>query len=282
MAGKASQRAPVAEGRHDAPTRCHAGQHRETRRAIRRIVRDVSGPASLPPVEVVLVAAILAIAIAVGILSWRAERRHQEALQQLAERLGFRFDPGPDKAHDGCYEQFEIFRRGHSRAAIYTMTGSLEILGRRCAARCGDFRYKVTRKSGKSSSTTTYRFSYLIVHLPWQTPPLLIRPEGIFDKIAGAFGFDDIDFESAEFSRRFYVKSTDKRFAYAVIHPRMMEFLMREQPPMLDIEGGAICCSDGQRRWQPADYELRIAFLRQFLEHWPRHLQRDLEAAWKS
>ena len=45
-------------------------------------------------------------------------------------------------------------------------------------------------------TTRTHRFSYLIVHLPFSgLPDLLIRPEGVFDKMAGAFGFDDIDFE---------------------------------------------------------------------------------------
>ena len=60
-------------------------------------------------------------------------------------------------------------------------------------------------------------------------PDLLIRPEGFFDKVAGAFGFDDIDFESEEFSRAFFVKSSDKRFAYDVLHPRMLELLMAER-----------------------------------------------------
>ena len=65
-------------------------------------------------------------------------------------------------------------------------------------------------RSGKSTQTHTYRFSYLIAHVPFAgVPALLNRREGMFDKIAGAFGFDDIDYESAEFSRRFQVKSAD-------------------------------------------------------------------------
>ena len=87
----------------------------------------------------------------------------------------------------------------------------VEIDGRPYPVKMGDFNYKVTRSTGKGSNTTTYRLSYLILHLPFAlTPDLLIRREGVFDKIAGAIGFDDIDFESAEFSRRFYVKSSDR------------------------------------------------------------------------
>jgi hypothetical protein len=223
---------------------------------------------------------VIAVIAGVGTalwFGWKAEQERKRKLTELAQRLGFRFHPDADSDHDDRYAQFEIFRRGHSRVALNTMAGSLDVLGRSCSACCGDFRYRVTRSSGKGSRTSTYRFSYLIVHLPWHTPALVVRPEGVFDKIAGAFGFDDIDFESVEFSRRFYVKSQDKRFAYDVLHPRMMEFLLAERPPMVDIEGGAVCLSDGQRRWEPEDYERMIAFLRAFLDQWPVHLRQDLE-----
>ncbi len=38
--------------------------------------------------------------------------------------------------------------------------------------------------------------------------------------------YGDISFESNEFSRRFRVKSRDKKFAYDVCHPRMIDFLL--------------------------------------------------------
>ena len=157
------------------------------------------------------------------------------------------------------------------------MYGSVTLFGQGCDLVAGDFRYKVTSGSGKNRSTSTYHFSYLIIHLPWRASPLLIRPEGVFDKIKGAFGFDDIDFESAEFSRKFYVKSDDKRFAYDVLHPRMMELLLRSKPPMIDIEGGALCLSGGSRRWGVDNFKRHIKFLGQFCEQWPRHLLKELD-----
>ena len=73
-------------------------------------------------------------------------------------------------------------------------------------AKMGDFVYKITTSTGKSTQTRTYRFSYLILHLPFgNVPDLLIRREGMFDKLAGAFGFDDIDFESAVAEARRWV-----------------------------------------------------------------------------
>lgn len=232
---------------------------------------------SSPLVVVAVIGGIALIAV-IAYFSWLAEKKRKEELTTLASDLGLDFAPGNDHDHDDEYAQFEIFRRGHSRVASNTLRGKLTFFEQDCSVITGDFRYKVTSGSGKNRSTRTYRFSYLIVHMPWQTPPLLIRPEGVFDKIKGVLGFEDIDFESAEFSRKFYVKSQDKRFAYDVLHPRMMEFLLAAQPPMIDIENGALCLSDGRRRWQPEQFKARIQFLNNFCTQWPKHLVKDLKA----
>ena len=206
------------------------------------------------------------------------EKKRREDLTALADKHGFRFDPSHDSSHDDEYAQFEIFRRGHSRVAKNTLTGTVELFERSCRLVMGDFRYKITSGSGKNRRTTTYNFSYLIVHPPWHTPPLLIRPEGVWDKLKGAFGFDDIDFESDEFSRKFYVQSSDRKFAYDVLHPRMMEFLLQNSPPMIDIEGGALCLSGGRRRWEPDRFEGAIDTVRRFCELWPRHLVKEFDS----
>jgi hypothetical protein len=214
----------------------------------------------------------------IAYLSWLAAKKRREALAALAQDLGWRFHPDRDSYHDDEYSHFEIFRKGHSRYAFNTLLGKVEIDGRDFPAKAGDFRYKVTSGSGKNRRTTTHTFSYLIFHLPFRdTPDLLIRPEGIFDKLAGVFGFDDIDFESEEFSRRFHVKSSDRRFAYDVIHPRMMEYLLGVRAPLIDIERGRCCLSNGSARWDPQDFRNSIRFLREFFDLWPDHLTAQLE-----
>lgn len=227
---------------------------------------------------ILIIVAVLAIAVVVY-LSYLAAKRRREALAALAGELGWRFDPSRDRSHDDEYAHFEIFRRGHSRAAYNTLFGELEIYRRTCPAKMGDFTYKITTSTGKSTQTHTYRFSYLIVHLPFAgVPDLLIRREGMFDKLAGAFGFDDIDFESAEFSKRFYVKSPDKRFAYDVIHPRMMEFLLGGDPPTVDIEAGRCCLSDGRHRWSPEDFGATLSWVIEFFDRWPDHVTAALKS----
>ena len=228
-----------------------------------------------------MVLSIVLFVLLVGVMAYFGhlqEKKRREELAALAERLGFRFDPNNDSSHDDEYAQFEIFRRGHSRVAKNTLTSTVELFERSCRLVMGDFRYKITSGSGKNRRTTTYNFSYLIVHPPWQTPPLLIRPEGVWDKLKGAFGFDDIDFESDEFSRKFYVQSSDRKFAYDVLHARMMEFLLQNSPPMIDIEDGALCLSGGRRRWEPDRFEGAIDLVRRFCELWPRHLVKEFDS----
>jgi hypothetical protein len=227
---------------------------------------------------ILLIVVIAVIAIVAGYYSYLAQQKRREELSNLANEIGWSFDPDRDVSHDEEYADFEMFRRGHSRAAYNTLAGSLTIDDRTYPAKMGDFTYKITSSNGKSTTTRTYHFSYLIVHLPFPaTPDLLIRREGLFDKVAGFFGFDDIDFESEEFSRKFCVKSPDKKFAYDVIHPRMMEFLLQSAPTAIDIERGCCCLSDGSRRWEPVQFKAMLTWIDKFFDQWPDHLTAQLD-----
>jgi hypothetical protein len=234
---------------------------------------------TIDPMEIAFILVIVVVVVGmVGYLAYLAEKKRREALFALAQKLGWRFDPSRDHRHDREYANFALFRRGHSRCAFNTLTGEMTIQDRRYAAKMGDFRYKITSGSGKNRRTRTYTFSYLIVDMPFRgTPPLLIRREGMFDKLAGFFGFGDINFESAEFSRRFHVSSSDRKFAYDVITARMMEFLLTSDPLTIDIEHNRLCLSDGRRTWQPDEFERRVQWVEQFFDLWPKHVKVALE-----
>ncbi len=232
---------------------------------------EVGGP--------ILIVLVIALVITAAIFGHIAAKKRREALAALADSLGWSYDPDHTTAGTAPLEHFDMFNRGRSRRAYNTLWGTLDTDGIDCSAQAGDYRYKVTRGSGKNRRTHTYRFSYLIFRLPFRgVPDLTIRREGLFDKISGAFGFDDIDFESAEFSKKYYVQSSDRRFAYDLIHPRMMEFLLRVHPPRIDFSGGYVLLTDGKSTWQAEQFERRLAFAREFLELWPAHLADSLQA----
>ncbi len=50
-------------------------------------------------------------------------------------------------------------------------------------------------------------------------------------------GYDDIDFESNEFSKNFCVRSKNKKFAYDFCNSQMIEYLMPHSNSNLEVEG---------------------------------------------
>jgi hypothetical protein len=76
--------------------------------------------------------------------------------------------------------------------------------------------------------------------LPAPFRDLTIRRENFFTKVAEVFGYQDINFESAEFSKTFCVRSPDKKFAYDVCNAKMMEYLLANHDLSVEIENQAL------------------------------------------
>ncbi|MEL6329743.1 MAG: hypothetical protein AAFR38_08785 [Planctomycetota bacterium] len=230
-----------------------------------------------PPILQVLFGLVFVVgAIAAGIYAHQQEKKRTAALLEFARIRGFTLSPssGPEPFH----AHFEIFRRGFDRRALNTITGSIDVNGRPFGITTGDFRYRERRGSGKNRRTVTIKFSYLVAQLPFMhIPDTRVRREHWGDKLASVFGADDIDFESERFSRDFHVKCDSKRFAFDLIDPRMMEFLMASDPPNFEIERGRLLIHTGAGRWKPGQFARQLSWLDDFGEHWPDHLVRKLE-----
>ena len=159
------------------------------------------------PILFVLIAVVIGIAIVVGLL---AAAKRRQAMAVWASGKGLQFSAGKDHSFDNRFAAFKCLRQGNSRYAHNIISGvcdGLEIQA---------FDYHYVTGSGKNR--TTHTFSAMLVKSPLPLQPLYIRRENIFDKVTEFFGLDDIDFESAEFSRKFFVKAPDKKWAYDVIH----------------------------------------------------------------
>lgn len=229
--------------------------------------------------------ALITLVIKAGI---EAEKRRKQRIAEMhafADSLGLAFHPGRDPDHDDKYAHFELFRRGFDRAAYNTMFGTITLGNAVVELNSGDFTYKTretytTTVNGKTQTRTRivkHHFSYFIMELPYITmPDLLIRREGFFDKIASAFGKNDIDFESAEFSRKYFVKCESRKFAYDIVHPRMMEFILETEPGLIDIEHSRICLTDGASVWKATRFAGALDWTKQFLDHWPDFVVKDL------
>jgi len=111
------------------------------------------------------------------------------------------------------------FGIGHSRRTSEVMVGRW---GGRPAV---SFTYTYRAGSGKSEST--YTFHVLALPLPAYLPTLELTPDGLGARVAKAFGGQDIQFESDDFNRAWRVECRDLKFAHDIVHPRLMERLLR-------------------------------------------------------
>lgn len=231
------------------------------------------------PVGVVIAIVVVVIVIVLAIVAGhKAAKQRRADLLALSGRYGMSFDPGHDHEHEHRYGHFEVFSRGFGKSAYNTMRGEVEIGGRAMGCVMGDYTYKTREGSGKNRRTVTHRLSYCIVETAWLTMPnLLIRREHFFDKIGSAFGFDDIDFESNEFSKKYFVKSPNKKLAYDICHPRMIEWLLETEPSVVDMERGRLCLTEGNRLWDTGRFGYTLGWVDRFIEQWPGFVVEDLE-----
>ncbi|MFH2052784.1 MAG: hypothetical protein ABIK96_10010 [bacterium] len=160
----------------------------------------------------------LAIVITIGVIAWRQEQQRRQALLLWAHGRGWRLDSSGRKDWHKNWPGLKVFDRGHSKSSKNIVKGAIEGLD----VSCFDFQYV----TGSGKNRQTHRRGVVILGCEFPTIPLQIRREHAFDKVGEFLGKDDIDFESAEFSRRFYVTSSDRKWAYDIIHGRTMEYLL--------------------------------------------------------
>ncbi|MCU0782778.1 MAG: DUF3137 domain-containing protein [Verrucomicrobia bacterium] len=194
------------------------------------------------------------VIVAVIYGAWAAKKRRAE-LSGLAARLGLRFDPEDDRGLADRFEFLDHLAQGDNRYAFNALSGEYqtnEIL-------VFDYHYETHSTDSKGRRQTHHHyFSFFILMLPVAFPELRITREGWFSKIAQAFGYDDIDLESAEFSRAFCVRSKDKKFAYDVCNSQMMEYLLANRDLSIEIECGALALAfDSRLSAQEIEFNLQ-------------------------
>jgi len=197
--------------------------------------------------------------------------KRRKALSTWANAHELSFDADKNFSFDKRFEAFDCLCKGSDRYGHNIMRGDWH--GRQMEA--FDYHYETSSTNSKGgSSTTDHHFSAVILASEMPLKPLFIRPEGFFDKITEFFGYDDIDFESAEFSRTFYVKAPEKRWAYDVIHPRTMEFLLAGPRLTIQFDRHHVIAADTSR-FSPAEFQRAADVIAGILDRLPEYVIRD-------
>jgi len=204
-----------------------------------------------------LIVLFIVAAIVIAVVGWWMEKKRREALAALAASLGLSFSHQKDRALAGQLSFLDKTQSGSNRYCYNVMQGNWQ--GHNILA--FDFHYETHSRDSKGRRKTNHHYlSYVTLRLPKAFPELTIAPEGFFSKIAQAVGYDDIDFESAEFSREYVVRSADRKFAYDFCHARTIEFLLAEPVYHLEVEHDRLAVCQ-KRRFKVEEIRGRLEHL---------------------
>lgn len=219
---------------------------------------------------------VLVVFVAFAIWAWihesKKRRLRQEALAKWAHQRGWDYSPGNEHDVEGQFPQFSCFRQGSNRYGYNIVRGALDSHPL-CAL---DYHYETYSTDSKGRRTTHHHhFSALLMDTGLRLQPLAIRPESWFDKVAEFFGFDDIDFESAEFSRAFHVKCRDKRHAFDMIPQATMEFLLESPRFTLELATPYVLVYRS-KTFKPMEFDQALALAQGFMARVPKDIRAAL------
>ncbi len=213
----------------------------------------------------------IALVVVMGVLGHRAAQQRREALAAWGASRGLRFSPDHAGDFDDRFPAFSCLRQGSGRYAYNRLEGDWN--GRPFLG--FDYHYETHSTDSKGRRTTHHHhFSAVMLASAAPLKPILIRPEGVLDRVSAFFGFEDINFESAEFSRRFHVTSPDRKWAYDLLHPRAMEFLMAAPVCSLEFDAGRVLAWRGST-FTPADFEQAAGVIAGLLDQMPGYLLKE-------
>ena len=186
-----------------------------------------------------IIIGFVALFIVIGVFGYISSMKRRQAMMALATRLGLNFYPGKDRDMARRYRFLDKLRAGRDRYAFNTLTGGYQDHD----VTVFDYHYK----TGSGKDAHHHYISFFLLKMPVIFPELVIVREGLLSKIGQALGYDDIDFESHEFSRKFCVRSKDKKFAYDVCNALMIEYLLSNDDLSIEIENNILAISFNRR-----------------------------------
>lgn len=222
---------------------------------------------------ILIIVGVIVIIIVFAVLKHQQSEKRKKELAGWAFSKGLNFNPARDSGMDNSYSYFKCLQRGENRYGYNIIEGNV---GNR-PMRAFDYHYETNHTDSKGQRHTShYYFSAVVVEANLPLKPLFIRNERLFDKLAEFIGFDDIDFESSEFSKKFYVKAPDKKWAYDVLSQATMEFMLGA--PRFDIEfGGRQAIAYRNSIFKAVEFEEALNLVNGILDRLPDSLIQELK-----
>jgi hypothetical protein len=209
------------------------------------------------------------------------ERSRRRAFQRLAVELGLTYEARDDNLVEHLGLAHALRQGKHSRLvcmlgdpparyAFNVLSGSYAGF----SVRAFDFHCDPVRTSNKyTSQTDIHCISVFMVVQEKPFPPLLIYPRSRWMRLEQMVKLERVELEAAEFAQAFVVRADDRKFAYDVCHPRMMEYLLEHDDLSLEIEGRCVATTFEQRV-KPTELPGRLQQLIEIRQLFPEYLYR--------
>jgi hypothetical protein len=174
----------------------------------------------------VIFGAFLVLVVAVAVFGYLQAKQRRETLAAYAAGRGWTYTEQDPSLLDRF--QGDPFQQGQDREAFNVLRGSVD--GRPIVA--FDYQYVTTSTATDAQGHShterhTHPFSVVGVNTGAVMPALSVTPEGMVGRFFGRLTNSDIELESEAFNRAFTVHCPSRRFASDVLHPRMMEMLLK-------------------------------------------------------
>ena len=154
-----------------------------------------------------IIMAVIAFLIIFGIIvvfSTLLDRKRTEALHAMAGERNLAFFKDDELGLLTALNHLSLFSKGRDKKVSNVIKGDTEDID------IFVFDYEYTTGQGKSRSTprqTVMMFRTAALRLP----AFALRPENVFHKIGGLFGYQDIDFEHfPDFSAKYLLRGEDE------------------------------------------------------------------------
>jgi hypothetical protein len=205
-----------------------------------------------------------------------AAGRQTNAMAKFANvnKWQFEFETGEYRR---VFQSFP-FNQGFDPRDVNCISGPFN--GRQCSTFTHE--YEIGTRNDKNTSNRRERWQITAVKLDYPLQTIDILPDDTLAKSAKLFGGQDIDFESADFNAKWRVVGRNLKYAHDIVHPRMMERLLRPDAEGLAIriEGPYVLCWQWNRRG-PADLARRLGVLTSIAKLIPAFVLREFEYEYK-
>ena len=165
------------------------------------------------------------------LIFWRMGMIRTEQFALISAKLKLNFFPKGSPSLFERLKPFHLFSKGWSRKIKNLMEGEAN------KVELAIFDYQYTTHGGQHPQT--HRQSLLFIRSPkLNLPDFSLRPENVFHKIGGSFGYKDIDFETHPiFSKSYLLRGDNEAAIRGLFNNELLNFIQSQQK--ISIEGSS-------------------------------------------